>query len=231
MKFTTLIRLNNSFSSAGRVAVGLSCGENPVPPKKIPKTIQFFNALIVTVQRNNVRSSVPKYNKHTMRFFKSFLVLCAFLIQASAVSAQTNSKEPSMGDMFRQMQEMLQQFESTGGMSFSFPGMEGDSAGAHLFKIDTSMFSDPMFRTMPNMDGGAGGMADFFQQLGPLAKMLEGFGPFGDIPQTDDGQSRTEEDLLPEEQMREEEQPGAAKPKSVKPAPAKKEKKRETTRI
>jgi hypothetical protein len=166
-----------------------------------------------------------------MRSFKSFFVLVALFLSTGAASAQTDSKEPSFGDMFQQMQQMLQQFQNGGGMTFQFPGMEGDSAGMQFFKLDTTLFSDPMFRTMPYREGGEGGMADFFRQFEQMGKMFEGFEPFGQMPQMDDGDTRSEEDLLPEEQLREQETPDGAEKKPAKPVAPKKAKKRDTVRI
>lgn len=161
-----------------------------------------------------------------MHFFKGFCLIVFLSVLPHVGQAQT--REPNMGDLLRQMQTMIQQFQDG---SFDLSDMQGDSTlGLQFFKIDTSMFSDPMFKTMPNMEGGSGlsGMQDFF-------KMFEGFGldgfDFGSVPQTDDGTTRTEEDLLPEEQLRvEEEKP--AQPTTPQPSKkAAKKPERKTTRI
>jgi hypothetical protein len=147
------------------------------------------------------------------------------------LTAQNTPKEPSFTDMFRQMQEMIQQLSKGDGMSFQFPDMHSaDSMGnGFFFKFDTSfMQGEDLFRTMPFRQGDSMyGMGDFFRQFDKMLELPE------DI---DDGNSRTEEDLLPEERLRQgdegtDQAPDAEQLKKPKPAPKKSEPTRKTIRI
>ena len=119
-----------------------------------------------------------------------------------------------MGDLFEQImqmqQELMKGFED-GDMSFKLPNMfGGDSLSSGFrFKLDTTLFSDDFFKVMPYEQGkeGLGGMGDIFGQMDKMMRMFEGVGPEEQMP-GDDGGSRTEEDLLPEEQFRQKEEKG-----------------------
>jgi hypothetical protein len=179
-----------------------------------------------------------------MQILKSFLFLVVLACSTQPASAQQNSKEPSMADMMEQMRQLLSQFEQGGGMSFQFQDMFGGdslSGGGLPFNLDSMQFSDPMFRTMPYREGQQGmmGMEELFKQFGDMGALGQLFGDFGQaMPQGDDGQSRTDEDLLPEEQMRQSEDGiGKTEPPTPTPAPKpraktqKAEPARKTTRI
>jgi hypothetical protein len=137
-----------------------------------------------------------------MQYIKS-LFFCFFLLQSPlCVSAQS---QPSITELLTQMQQMMESLESGDGMSFNFPDFFGNDSLSQGFKFqfDSSMLSDPMYKVMPYRGDqfGMGQMQDLFRNFDQFGRLFEGFDPLAG-PEGDDGSTRQEEDLLPEEQLR-----------------------------
>lgn len=139
-----------------------------------------------------------------------------------AMNCIAQSTDP-FEDFQRQMQQMIQQLRSAKG--FSMP-KGGDST--FFFHVDTSFNNGNgsfFYQFGPSTgDGATGGNADILDQM---MRSFRSFGmPFdnsqlqqhGDQPPADDGNIRKDDDLLPEEKLRDAES-GEQAPKEQPAAP------------
>jgi len=158
----------------------------------------------------------------TMKKQIPFIVLLLALLAAShPAAAQQRSSLEEMHQHLREMQrQMMQGFED---FRSAMPDISSDSSGVY-FRFDTTFEggSSHFFRFTPpggSTDGGAG-LEDFFQGFFD-------FKPFGeDAPNArafpkDDGQMpHPDDELLPEERLRQEETPQGADQAAPTPPPA-----------
>ncbi len=147
-----------------------------------------------------------------------------FFLAQVALSCPSFSQnwDPNSEEMLKELEsiqkKMMEQFQSFQSDSSSF-----------FFRFDTAFSGQgglDFFKMPPNMGNGQS-FGNFFGDFGALEKQLNQlFGrPYSDATPKDDGEIRTDEnDLLPEEKLREQpegepsEKPEQLKPKTEKPA-------------
>ncbi len=158
----------------------------------------------------------------TMKKQIPFIVLLLALLAAPHhAMAQNRSSLEEMQQRLREMQrQMMQGFED---FRSALPDVSSDSSGVY-FRFDTTFDggSTHFFRFSPpggNMDSGAG-LEDFF-------KDFFDFRPFGDdspnaqaFPKDDGQLPHPDDELLPEERLRQEETPQGADQGAPPPPPA-----------
>lgn len=190
------------------------------------------NLMIVETLLSMEHDSFFLTNNNHYSIMKHFFLACLMGIATfGQVSAQT---EPSLDDIQSQMEQMQQQMMQMFGIDSSqvftmpFEGMDT----TFFFKSDTSFLGNGFggfFRSNPlGLDeNGDMDMNQMFRSFGDLIEMfdgMEGMDGFSTYPPADDGgMYEGEEDLLPEERLRQEEN-GSTKPK-------KRKKKRKTVKI
>ncbi len=157
-----------------------------------------------------------------------FLLLALFLLASPYhATAQSPSSLEEMQQRLREMQrQMMQGFED---LRSAMPDVSSDSSGIY-FRFDTTFTGDGahFFRFTPPGDllNGDTGMEDFFQGFFDLVSPDKNT-PGTQIFPKDDGQlPHPEDELLPEERLRQgetrQDADHAAPPPSTTPKPAKK---------
>lgn len=150
-------------------------------------------------------------------------IFTAFLFFSLAHAATAQQKSPSIQEMEKQMQQLMEELRKgfSGGSFFNMPG--GDSS--YTFRFDTTITGDNFFgsfqfgpfggdSTMRNDPFGS----DFFQQFrNDMDNFWRGFSP----EETPEEDQSGEEPLLPEERLRlEEEKERSGKEPSDKTKPS-----------